>query len=30
VETWQTKVEAGGGRWDMINDLDRLEKIFRP
>lgn len=30
VETWQTKVEAGGGTWDMINDLDRLEKIFRP
>jgi hypothetical protein len=25
---WQQKVEAGGGRWRVINDLDRLEKLL--
>jgi hypothetical protein len=25
---WQRKVESGGGRWKVINDLDRLEKLF--
>ena len=25
---WQQKVEAGGGKWRVINDLDRLEKLF--
>lgn len=29
VENWRTRVEDGGGTWDMINDLDRLERIFR-
>lgn len=24
---WQHKVESGGGRWRVINDLDRLEKL---
>ena len=24
---WQRKVESGGGRWQVINDLDRLEKL---
>jgi hypothetical protein len=25
---WQQKVEAGGGKWRVINDLDRLERLF--
>ncbi len=25
---WQRKVEEGGGSWQVINDLDRLESIF--
>ena len=25
---WQERVENGGGDWRVINDLDRLEKIF--
>ena len=25
---WQRKVESGGGRWRVINDLDRLEKLL--
>ena len=25
---WQQRVEAGGGEWTVINDLDRLEKLF--
>ncbi len=25
---WQIKTEKGGGRWDRINDLDRLDDIF--
>ena len=25
---WQQKVESGGGRWRLINDLDRLEKLL--
>jgi hypothetical protein len=28
LEEWQTKVESGGGRWRVINDLDRLERIL--
>jgi hypothetical protein len=24
VDAWQAKVEQGGGRWRMINDLERL------
>jgi hypothetical protein len=28
VEAWRAKVEKGGGRWRMINDLDRLEGVF--
>jgi hypothetical protein len=27
LDAWQRKVEAGGGRWRVINDLDRLEKL---
>ena len=25
---WQQKVEAGGGKWRVINDLDRLERLL--
>jgi hypothetical protein len=28
LEDWRTKVEAGGGKWKVINDLERLERIF--
>jgi hypothetical protein len=27
VESWQARVEAGGGHWRVINDLERLETI---
>jgi hypothetical protein len=29
LAAWQQRVEEGGGRWRVINDLDRLEKLFR-
>ena len=25
---WQSKVESGGGKWKVINDIDRLEHII--
>ena len=25
---WQSKVESGGGKWKVINDIDRLEQII--
>ncbi|MEZ5550773.1 MAG: VWA domain-containing protein [Pseudomonadales bacterium] len=25
---WQSRIEQSGGRWQVINDLDRLEKLF--
>ncbi|MCW8825622.1 MAG: VWA domain-containing protein [Gammaproteobacteria bacterium] len=28
LEQWQQKVEQGGGRWRVINDLEQLEGIF--
>ena len=28
LETWQGRVESGGGTWKVINDLSRLEPIF--
>lgn len=28
LEEWKKKVEAGGGQWQVINDLERLEPIF--
>lgn len=27
VEFWQTKVEQGGGRWALVNDLDRADAL---
>ena len=28
VEDWRNRVEAGGGTWRVVNDLERLENIF--
>ncbi len=28
LEKWRNKVESGGGQWQVINDLERLEPIF--
>ncbi|MGH6902194.1 MAG: vWA domain-containing protein [Geminicoccaceae bacterium] len=28
LETWQSRVESGGGSWRVINDLDRLDRIL--
>jgi len=28
LEEWKSKVELGGGRWRVINDLEQLEGIF--
>ena len=28
LETWQNRVESGGGSWRVINDLDRLDRIL--
>ena len=28
VDAWKAKVEQGGGRWRMINDLERLEGLL--
>lgn len=28
LEDWRGKVEKGGGKWGMINDLERLDNIF--
>ena len=29
LEEWKFKVEEGGGKWQVLNDLERVEKIFR-
>jgi hypothetical protein len=28
VEEWQTRVEEGGGEWNIVNDMDRLDRIL--
>ena len=28
LTAWQDRVEQGGGQWRVINDLDRLERLF--
>jgi hypothetical protein len=28
LESWRNRVESGGGTWRVINDLDRLDRIF--
>lgn len=29
LEAWQRRIEEGGGSWRVINDMDRLERIFQ-
>ena len=29
VEKWRERVEAGGGKWRVVNDLDRLDIILK-
>ncbi len=29
VEDWRLKTENGGGKWGVINDLERLDNIFK-
>ena len=28
LEEWKSRVEAGGGTWRVINDLDRLQRLL--
>jgi hypothetical protein len=28
VEQWKERIEAGGGEWSIVNDLERLESIL--
>jgi hypothetical protein len=28
VEEWRAEIESGGGKWGMVNDLERLDNIF--
>jgi hypothetical protein len=28
LATWQSRVEAGGGSWRVINDLERLDRLI--
>jgi len=28
LSAWQNRIEQSGGSWQVINDLDRLEKLF--
>jgi hypothetical protein len=28
LEKWQQRVEEGGGSWRVVNDMDRLERVF--
>lgn len=28
LSDWKAKIESGGGKWDIINDLERIEPIF--
>jgi len=29
LASWQERVEAGGGTWQVVNDLERLEKVLQ-
>ena len=29
LELWKGRVEKGGGKWDVINDLERLDKLIK-
>jgi hypothetical protein len=28
LASWQQRVESGGGSWQVVNDLERLEKVL--
>ena len=28
LANWQQRVESGGGTWQVVNDLERLEKVL--
>ncbi|MEM8986487.1 MAG: VWA domain-containing protein [Pseudomonadota bacterium] len=30
LEAWRARVENGGGTWRVLNDLERIEDIWRP
>ncbi len=29
LKEWKAKVEKGGGKWEVINDLERLDKLLK-
>jgi len=29
LELWKSRVEKGGGKWDIINDLERLDQLIK-
>ncbi len=29
LKEWKEKVEKGGGEWEVINDLERLDKLLK-
>jgi len=29
LELWKERVQKGGGKWDVINDLERLDKLIK-
>ncbi|MEM8769685.1 MAG: VWA domain-containing protein, partial [Pseudomonadota bacterium] len=29
LSDWETRVQQSGGSWRVINDLDRLERLFQ-
>jgi hypothetical protein len=29
LEKWENRVEAGGGQWKIINDLEQLDKLIQ-
>lgn len=29
LELWKKRIEGGGGKWDVINDLERLDKLIK-
>ncbi len=29
LKTWKSRIEDGGGKWEVINDLERLDKLIK-
>ena len=29
LQEWKGRIESGGGKWDVINDLERLDKLIK-